>query len=425
MAQVSGPWNGSILGDAIANAPYSSEFWAAIWRDLMHANGTNEGVLIGSGIAPDIGLTVQQTTPASANIQVTPGAAIVYGRWFRIDSTAEVLAIASNSSGNPRIDRVVARLDPVTQTIRVRVIQGTPAGSPAAPGITQTPGGTWEMQLARVAVANGFATLTDADITPEWTPGGAATGVYLEHIQNRSGAELELGDVVIWDTAHDRAVTTTTTPGVQIAGIWQGYTGNLGYGRILVDGIGLVKTNGAVARGARIMTTTVAKKGADSNGYDENAFGFALAAAANGYTLARVKVGIEQVRNVSCIYYTPGVLNTGSTTFVDADATNLKATGITHTSRLKVTFILAGWAAAGNVAHFTIKNQTSGSTAGDASKGLAHAAGADRRPVTVSWIFTALTPGTNYEFRLQYCIQTLGDNAFIGNDPVVIMVEEV
>jgi len=42
---------------------------------------------------------------------------------------------------------------------------GTPAGSPTPPALVQSDGSIWEIPLARVAVANGFVSITAAEIT--------------------------------------------------------------------------------------------------------------------------------------------------------------------------------------------------------------------------------------------------------------------
>lgn len=85
--------------------------------------------------------------------------------------------ISANASGNPRIDVVVAYVDlsVVDDSVAdnpgalvVKVVAGTAAATPAAPDDTaiQTDvgiGNPW-MLLARVAVSNGFSTITNSDI---------------------------------------------------------------------------------------------------------------------------------------------------------------------------------------------------------------------------------------------------------------------
>lgn len=118
-------------------------------------------------------------------VKVKTGRACVRGHWYE-NTAEETVAIAANASGNPRIDRIVLRLDPSANSIVLAVVQGTPAGSPSAPSLTQTDVGTYELTLARVAVANGASTIAAGDVTDErtyvdgiygpWTPAITGSG---------------------------------------------------------------------------------------------------------------------------------------------------------------------------------------------------------------------------------------------------------
>lgn len=139
-------------------------------------------------------------------VKVKTGRACVRGHWYE-NTAVETVAIAANASGNPRIDRVVLRLDPSANSIVLAVVQGTPAGSPSAPSLTQTDVATYELTLARVAVANGASTIAAGDVTDErtyvdgiygnWTPaitgtsanptGASGTGRYTKIGKNIKG----------------------------------------------------------------------------------------------------------------------------------------------------------------------------------------------------------------------------------------------
>ncbi|MCI0353231.1 MAG: hypothetical protein L0Z53_27755 [Acidobacteriales bacterium] len=260
--QKSLPWNGIVVGDA---GSYSDQEWAEAWRYIigLASHRANVGVLLGTGDSGVDGLKVRATGPASANVEVVAGAAMVHGTMFVNDATA-TLTIAANGSGNPRIDTVILRKDFAAQTVRFVVKQGTPAASPTPPALTQIINVTWEIPLADIAVANGFLSITNADITLRAEPANAADGVYLDMVLNNSGVELNTGDVVIWDTGNNRAVTTTTSASNPlIAGVWIGRTANGSYGRVQTSGIGLVRVNGAVAsRTSLLATSTTAKQAA-------------------------------------------------------------------------------------------------------------------------------------------------------------------
>lgn len=96
-------------------------------------------------------------------LNIGSGAVLLQGTIGRNTSTKTV-TIAANSSGNPRIDLVVARLDTVLNTVSVEVKTGTPAATPASPTVTQT-SATWEIPLAQVAVANSAVSITADNIT--------------------------------------------------------------------------------------------------------------------------------------------------------------------------------------------------------------------------------------------------------------------
>ena len=262
MTEISLPWSGTVTGDAGA---YSDDNWQDAWKDLFHAavertGRADVGPLLSSGDAPDIGLQVQATGPASAAVDVLRGSAIVEGTYYRSTAT-ETQSISANASGNDRIDTIALEKDDLAQTVRQVVVVGTPAATPSPPTLTQIPGTTYQIPIADVYAANGFATITDANITPRQEWANAADGVYLKDIQNNSGATLETGDAVIWDSANDRSVITTTTiDDSNLAGAWVGLTQDGDFGRVLVRGVGFVKTTAAVTRGEGLVTHSVARE---------------------------------------------------------------------------------------------------------------------------------------------------------------------
>lgn len=263
MTQSSRPWNGTTTGDA---GPYSDQNWQQLYRGLIGwgADRANVGPVLGSGAQPNNGLKVQAQSPASTSIDVLQGSALIQGIGYMNTATVS-LAIAANSSGNPRIDTVVLRADYALQTVRLTLLQGTPAASPNPPALTQSAGVMWDIPLADIAVANGFSSIANANITPrhEWV--NAPPGVYLDNVLNNSGGTLEDGDVVIWDGTADRAVTTTTLyDDPLLAGVWRGRTANGSYGRVQVRGIGYVNASAAVTRGASLVTSLTTKRAASS-----------------------------------------------------------------------------------------------------------------------------------------------------------------
>jgi hypothetical protein len=124
----------------------------------------------------------QVTEQASPNmtVKVNTGTAYVYkadgtnAYVTKLTATANV-TIPSNSSGNPRIDAIVIKVDlgasPNKDADNVATlidVQGTPAPSPVAPtdGAIQTAVGSGNpfYRLANVTVANGAVSITNANI---------------------------------------------------------------------------------------------------------------------------------------------------------------------------------------------------------------------------------------------------------------------
>lgn len=164
MTEQSRHWDGVLTGDA-SLAPYSASEWADQER-LEHGQGTifpNYGILRGSGDGTYSTLRVQAKSPASANVELEIGAALVHGYLYE-NTAALTLAVGANASGNPRIDTLILRADFIAQTIRAVVKQGTPAVSPARPTLQQDTS-IWEIPLADIAVANGFTVINQTDIT--------------------------------------------------------------------------------------------------------------------------------------------------------------------------------------------------------------------------------------------------------------------
>lgn len=97
-------------------------------------------------------------------VKVRSGQAMVRGHYYQ--STAEeILIIGASSPSNPRIDNVVLELDPTANSIILKVIEGTPAGSPSAPALTQTDGGIYQLKLAQVLVGTGVTTIAAGNVS--------------------------------------------------------------------------------------------------------------------------------------------------------------------------------------------------------------------------------------------------------------------
>ncbi len=84
---------------------------------------------------------------------------------YAYTTSESILALATNPSGNARIDVIAAEIDWVNNTMGLVVITGTPSATPIAPEPTLVDGTKWQLKLAQVAVANGYTTVAAADVS--------------------------------------------------------------------------------------------------------------------------------------------------------------------------------------------------------------------------------------------------------------------
>lgn len=98
---------------------------------------------------------------------------LVRGFRWESGSAGVVQALDANTSGNPRLDLVVLRLDRTNFTVRLAVLKGVPAAVPSLPTLTQsvdtTTGTRYEVPLASIRVASnasaGQPSIASGDVT--------------------------------------------------------------------------------------------------------------------------------------------------------------------------------------------------------------------------------------------------------------------
>lgn len=129
---------------------------------LMAQNWLSTGVI--KGILNELQVYADST---GMQCKVKSGQAWMKGHFYQSDAE-EVLAIATASATNPRIDRVIVRVDWTANTIQLAVLQGTPAASPTPPALTQN-SSRWEISLAQVYIVKSATTIASGNITDERT----------------------------------------------------------------------------------------------------------------------------------------------------------------------------------------------------------------------------------------------------------------
>jgi hypothetical protein len=95
-------------------------------------------------------------------VTVSTGLALVLGSWWYLDAAA-VVALASNSSGQTRLDYVVLEVQPEAALAQLRALPGVP-GSGQPPGLQQT-STLWQLPLATVSVPTGASQAGDLTVT--------------------------------------------------------------------------------------------------------------------------------------------------------------------------------------------------------------------------------------------------------------------
>ena len=117
-----------------------------------------------TGVGGDQNGTDLKVTQGVTGMQVVAAAGFAIVRGFAYQSTANEILTLANGDPQPRIDLVVLRLDPTANSIVLAVKQGTPAASPAAPALTQNPGGVWEMPLSEITVSANATAIPSATL---------------------------------------------------------------------------------------------------------------------------------------------------------------------------------------------------------------------------------------------------------------------
>ncbi len=137
------------------------EYTAALLCSIF-AKFIRDGIVYGE----DDELAVSVSDPPAMSVVVGLGTAMVQGR-FVVNDDDRDLTVTTADATNPRIDRVVVRLNATPgRTVDIVVKAGTPAPSPAAPALTRT-AETWELSLAQILVGAGVTAITADKITDE------------------------------------------------------------------------------------------------------------------------------------------------------------------------------------------------------------------------------------------------------------------
>lgn len=149
MAQTSFPF------DAGAGASVLEGQWQKMARRWL-ASGVIDGYLNALAVSAD-GTTL--------GVTVATGGAFVEGFFYDNDAPLAVALAAANAT-NPRIDRIVVRLDRTANTAVIAVVQGTPAASPGLPAVSTTDT-RYELVIAHVTVPAAAGVIVSGNVSDQ------------------------------------------------------------------------------------------------------------------------------------------------------------------------------------------------------------------------------------------------------------------
>lgn len=160
-------WPNNAHNNRVISLPENEQLWA----------GTPSGLVGYTGATPVYADSTGRQVKVRAGVNGR-----IRGTRF-LDAAGTTVALTTNTSGSPRVDLLVARLNRTAgasaYTVSYAVIPGTPATNPIAPQpVRNEPGGSpdlFDIPLAEIKVANGYTTVAANDVTNRawWiSPGG-------------------------------------------------------------------------------------------------------------------------------------------------------------------------------------------------------------------------------------------------------------
>lgn len=185
---------------AITSYPFESANTTEDQYTLLFRNFADTGIV---GSYADTQFVVS-TDSSGLDVQVSAGYAIVRGHAVANDGPVTVNIDPADAT-HARIDRIVLRLDPDQDSIRLHVIKGTPSATPAVPPIVQTDVDIYDLPIARVTVPASALNLLPANLAGERYWGGNRVGVWDTSKRptappfSKMGYNLDLGYFEWWN----------------------------------------------------------------------------------------------------------------------------------------------------------------------------------------------------------------------------------
>lgn len=155
MATESSRFFDSVGGDKKYSADQFAEYFRTVLSDGVLNGGTN-----------------LQVTPTGGTMSITVGYGVSviqgYMYWLNNNDTGAFTVPITASASQPRIDRVILRLDKslTSRKVSVELLTGIPASSPVPVDLTRE-GNIYELSLARINVRANSTSIIETDIIDE------------------------------------------------------------------------------------------------------------------------------------------------------------------------------------------------------------------------------------------------------------------
>ena len=150
----------SISGDRI----YTADDFARRFRDFI-----SNGIIVvgGSDLTDELEVT---SDDSDMFVDIALGKANIRGYFYELYDSAESLELTEGDLINPRIDRIVLEMNLADseRLVKLKVLTGTPAGTPSAPTLTQTDT-TYQLSLAQILIPATATVVLNSNITDERT----------------------------------------------------------------------------------------------------------------------------------------------------------------------------------------------------------------------------------------------------------------
>lgn len=121
------------------------------------------GSLVSNGVFYMVATNLHVTPAIGLAVNVAAGSAWING--YRYENTDDLnIPLTTANGSNPRIDRIVVRLNQINRSVRIAVVDGTPAATPVAPALTRT-SDIYELGIADVLVPTAATSIVTNNIT--------------------------------------------------------------------------------------------------------------------------------------------------------------------------------------------------------------------------------------------------------------------